>query len=1093
MSSVNVWQETVHIPTYETGAQDIHPMFLENRVYQGSSGAVYPYGVTDTLSEDKTLKAWQAVWLENDYIKVMILPQLGGRVHRAWDKVRQRDFVYHNDVIKPALVGLLGPWISGGIEFNWPQHHRPTTYMPVDFTISENEDGSKTVWVGETEPMHGLQVMTGFTLRPERAALEIGSRVYNSNATPRHFLWWANPAVKGGDGHQSVFPPDVNAVFDHGKRAVSAFPIATGTYYKVDYSAGVDISRYKNVPVPTSYMAEKSEYDFVGAWCHDENGGLLHVADHHIAPGKKQWSWGYSEFGRAWDKNLTDENGPYIELMTGIFADNQPDFTWLDPFEEKRFEQYFLPYHSLGMVQNASRDAVIKLQRENNGIAWGVYAIAPLTAYRLTVREEGNPQPLLDEMIELTPCAAVQGTLAGIAAARLTMELLDSQGKCVLRYQEHQPQEIPLPEVAKAPLSADKIVSVDEAWFIGQHLEQYNHASRSPFDYYLRGIELDPQDYRCNLALAMLEYNRADYPRAIDYATQALVRAHRLNKNPQCGQASMIRASARERLQQWHDAQEDFWRAVWSGNSKAGGYYGLARLATRNERYDDALNFCRQSLLACQTNQDVLSLEALLLHFTGRPAEAQEQIAKLLRDYPLNPTLWWIKATLSEAEPDYAQWVGVCQSRDINALQTAGLLLSWGMADLAKDVLTKLNCQKTLPLYLQASLGQGNERIALINRAREVFPDFVRFPNLLVEVAALENVSECYFAQHLLACFHYSRRNYEKATRLWQRCVEMAPDFADAWRGLAIHAWNKHADAELAATCLDKACEQQSEDARLLFERDLLDKLTGVEPEKRLNRLEAHLATALKRDDLTAELLHLWHLAGKSEQAADVLSSRKFHPWEGGEGKITSQFIINHLLRAWQHIQQQRPQQAEELLLCALHYPDNLSEGRLPGQTDNDIWFWLGICARQQGREERAVECFQKAALGDRSINIHSYYNDQPVDYLFWQGIALRMIGEHLASNQLFSDMLQWSQHMEVEQVEADFFAVSQPDLLALYADIQKQHQEKCLFVRTLATAGLGGGERYQQALSGLEALNPAWAKAALFRETIPFVLHLIN
>ncbi len=104
MTPVKVWQERVEIPTYETGPQDIHPMFLENRVYQGSSGAVYPYGVTDTLSEQKTLKSWQAVWLENDYIKVMILPELGGRVHRAWDKVKQRDFVYHNEVIKPALV-----------------------------------------------------------------------------------------------------------------------------------------------------------------------------------------------------------------------------------------------------------------------------------------------------------------------------------------------------------------------------------------------------------------------------------------------------------------------------------------------------------------------------------------------------------------------------------------------------------------------------------------------------------------------------------------------------------------------------------------------------------------------------------------------------------------------------------------------------------------------------------------------------------------------------------------------------------------------------------------------------------------------------
>ncbi len=463
MTPVKVWQERVEIPTYETGPQDIHPMFLENRVYQGSSGAVYPYGVTDTLSEQKTLKSWQAVWLENDYIKVMILPELGGRVHRAWDKVKQRDFVYHNEVIKPALVGLLGPWISGGIEFNWPQHHRPTTFMPVDFTLEAHEDGAQTVWVGETEPMHGLQVMTGFTLRPDRAALEIASRVYNGNATPRHFLWWANPAVKGGEGHQSVFPPDVTAVFDHGKRAVSAFPIATGTYYKVDYSAGVDISRYKNVPVPTSYMAEKSQYDFVGAWCHDEDGGLLHVANHHIAPGKKQWSWGHSEFGQAWDKSLTDNNGPYIELMTGIFADNQPDFTWLDAYEEKRFEQYFLPYHSLGMVQNASRDAVIKLQRSKRGIEWGLYAISPLNGYRLAIREIGKCNALLDDAVALMPATAIQGVLHGINPERLTIELSDADGNIVLSYQEHQPQALPLPDVAKAPLAAQDITSTDEA------------------------------------------------------------------------------------------------------------------------------------------------------------------------------------------------------------------------------------------------------------------------------------------------------------------------------------------------------------------------------------------------------------------------------------------------------------------------------------------------------------------------------------------------------------------------------------------------------------------------------------------------------
>lgn len=1093
MESVKVWQETVIIPTYETGPQDVHPMFLENRVYQGSSGSVYPYGVTDTLSEQKTQKSWQAVWLENDYLKVMILPELGGRIHQAWDKIKQRDFVYHNDVIKPALVGLLGPWISGGIEFNWPQHHRPTTYMPVDFSIEEQDDGTKIVWVGETEPMHGLQVMTGFTLSPYRAALEIRSRVYNGNATPRHFLWWANPAVKGGDGHQSVFPPDVTAVFDHGKRAVSSFPIATGTYYKVDYSAGVDISRYKNVPVPTSYMAEKSEYDFVGAWCHDEDGGLLHVADHHIAPGKKQWSWGYSEFGQAWDRSLTDENGPYIELMTGIYADNQPDFTWLDTFEEKHFVQYFLPYHSLGMVQNASKDVVIKLERSTVGIKWGVYAIAPLPAHRLIISEENSETVLLDETIDLAPGCVVQGVINNIAPARLTLTLCDLNGKEIIRYQEHQPTAVPLPEVAKAPLCAAEISSADEAWFIGQHLEQYHHASRSPFDYYLRGIELDPQDYRCNVALAMLEYNRADYDRAIEYATQALQRAHRLNKNPQCGQGSLLRAYAYEHQGNEQAAQEDFWRATWSGNSKAAAFYGLARLAARKNQYNEGIEFCRQSLCVIPTNQEAICLENLLLQLSGHSELAALARKKHLQDYPLNPTLWWLNWYSERNESTLSQWRGLCGGRDINALLTAGQLLNWGMRDLALEVLTVLDIQRTLPLYLHASLLTKSARIPLISRARDAFPQFVRFPNTLDEVKALEQIDECYFALHLLACFHYSKRNYDKAIALWQRCTKLQPDFADAWRGLAIHAWNKDHDINQAAHYLDTAYKLQPDDSRLLFERDLLDKLSAAAPIKRLDRLEENLTCALGRDDMTAELLSLWHLSGKTAEASHILATRKFHPWEGGEGKITSQFILNHLLRAWNLIECGQPEQAAELLNAALHYPENLSEGRLPGQTDNDIWFWLAVCAHLQGQQAEEKRYLHKAAIGDRTINVHSYYNDQPVGYLFWQGMALRMLGDKDSADQLFINMQQWARNMAHAEVEADFFAVSQPDLLALYSDLQQQHTEKCLQIEALAAVGMGNIADFNTANRALEKVNPAWSNAPLFQQTISFLQQLIH
>ena len=220
----------------------------------------------DKIHDEKEDKDYNVVWLENEYIRVMVMPELGGRIQRAYDKTNDYDFVYYNQVIKPALVGLAGPWISGGIEFNWPQHHRPSTFSPVDYKIVENKDGSATIWLNEIDKMYGTKALMGFTLHPEKSYIEISGQLYNPTNIPQTFLWWANPAVAVNDYTQSIFPPDVHAVMDHGKRDVSEFPIAKGEYYKVDYSPGTDISRYKNIPVPTSYMAYHSDYNFVGGY-----------------------------------------------------------------------------------------------------------------------------------------------------------------------------------------------------------------------------------------------------------------------------------------------------------------------------------------------------------------------------------------------------------------------------------------------------------------------------------------------------------------------------------------------------------------------------------------------------------------------------------------------------------------------------------------------------------------------------------------------------------------------------------------------------------------------------------------------------------
>jgi hypothetical protein len=187
MSKAKVWVEKTVIPTYGIGEAQKAPIFLDKRVYQGSSGKVYPYPTVESISNEKADKEYTAVYLENEYLKVMVLPQLGGRIQRAYDKTNGYDFVYYNRVIKPALVGLTGPWISGGIEFNWPQHHRPTTFLPVDYEIEEKEDGSCSVLCHDVDQMYGTKCITKSLSIPERLISRLRGSCIIGRPFPRHF------------------------------------------------------------------------------------------------------------------------------------------------------------------------------------------------------------------------------------------------------------------------------------------------------------------------------------------------------------------------------------------------------------------------------------------------------------------------------------------------------------------------------------------------------------------------------------------------------------------------------------------------------------------------------------------------------------------------------------------------------------------------------------------------------------------------------------------------------------------------------------------------------------------------------------------
>ncbi len=1069
-----IWEETIVIPTYPAAEPEKNPLFIEKRAYQGSTGKVYPLPVTEKVSDEKVDCSYHAVWLENEYLKVMVLPELGGRIHRAYDKTNGYDFVYYNHVVKPALVGLTGPWISGGIEFNWPQHHRPSTFSPVDYSIKENEDGSVTVYVGETDKMYGTKGMAAISLYPGKAYIEIKGQLYNPTDLPQTFLWWANPAVPVNDHTYSVFPPDVNAVMDHGKRAVSTFPIATGEYYKCDYSAGVDISRYKNVPVPTSYMAAHSDFDFIGNYDESKKTGLLHVADHHVSPGKKQWTWGNGDFGRAWDRNLTDEDGPYIELMTGVFTDNQPDFTWLKPQEEKVFVQYFMPYKGVGRVGNATRDAAISMEEQpDNCAVLHVYASGSYPNALLRVTRGGSC--LYENRVDLSPESCFQASFPLNGDLRGCEATVEAEGKVLVHYQVYEPELQPIPSPADPLKAPEELRSTEELFLAATHLEQYRHATFEPANYYLEGLRRDPTDIRLNNGYGLLLFRRGRIHESIGYFEKAVEKQTWKNPNPYNGDCYFNLALALEADGQHQKAYDAFYKATWSAETQSSGFYWLACLEARKGNDAQALEFIDRSLIRNWHNMNGRCLKAALLRRLGR--DNSSLLDESISIDPLHMGCLYEKA-LRENTLD--QWRRTMRNEAHNYLELALTYVKAGMLEDAAAILRACPEQTPMPSYYESFVhtlaGDEQAAIACCLRAEQM-PDTRCFPNRVEEIAILENairlLDHAPKAHYYLGCLLYDKKQYEEAVAHWECSSKENPRFASVHRNLAIAYYNKRNDAAGAMREMEQARKLDPSYPRLLLEYDQLAARLARPNAERLQLLEENLSVVQQRDDLFLRYITLLNCVGRYEEAYCAIMSRKFHPWEGGEGKVSTQyrFALIHMAQAC--LEEQNFPLAIELLERSKVYPENLGEGKLPNVPDNEADYYEGLAYRMQGDENAACAAFHRATQGAQEPGSVLYYNDQPSDFIFYQGLAHRELGNEAAALKAFHKLTAYGEKHLFDQVGYDFFAVSLPEIEVFADDIALRNRQYCNYLRALGSSGLGQLEKSQQLFQEILACQP--------------------
>ncbi|KQS41810.1 DUF5107 domain-containing protein [Pedobacter sp. Leaf194] len=1095
---VSVWEQAVTIPTYEVGKPNKNPMFFENRVYQGSSGVVYPHAIIEKISDDKQDKTYKGLFLENQYIKIMVLPELGGRIQMAYDKIKQRHFIYYNHVIKPALVGLTGPWISGGIEFNWPQHHRPSTFDPVDYAIEEHADGSKTIWVNEVEQMFHTKGMAGFTLYPDKAYIEISAKLLNRSELPQTFLWWANPAVKVNDYYQSVFPPDVNAVFDHGKRDVSSFPIAKGTYYKVDYAPGTDISMYKNIPVPTSYMAINSQYDFVGGYEHDTQAGMLHVANHHVSPGKKQWTWGNGDFGQAWDRNLTDEDGPYIELMTGMFTDNQPDFTWLMPNEEKSFKQYFLPYRELGVLQNASKDVLLSLANESDGILLKIQVTSLQKSLQINLF--CDDQPIFSEQTNIDIEAGYSKFIplkSRKVGQCLRVEILDENNRALLRYNEQDNKNRSLPEAAKAAPEPQEVSSVEMLFLHGQHLEQYRHATYKPVDYYQEALRREPGDIRSNNALGLWYLRRGQFSLSQGFFEKAIETSILRNPNPYDSEP-YYNLGLTLRFQSQDDlAYTAFYKATWSKAMCDNAFFALARIDLTNHDYSKALDHLSRSLDNNANNSKAYVLRSAAMR-KSLGFDKAYQVCEHARDrdkFNLGAIYeqMVISAYLSKNE-DYNKHFNELLSLSRGSIQNIieyAIDYAWaGLYDEAIDMLLLFIEQDDSNPMAKYHLGYFYNKKANYSESIKWFglasaADSYRcFPNRLEEILVLNEAIKANptdaMAPYYLGNLFYDKRQYQLAIDNWELSLKINNSFPTVYRNLGIAYFNKHSNFDQALEYFVSAFRIDPTDDRLCMELHQLYKRLNYAPKFRLEFLRANFNHVIERDDLYLELITLLNLSEDFSDALDMIGRRRFHPWEGGEGKVSGQYVFSCIELAKIAIREGDIPRAENLLTQARKYPQNLGEGKLFGTRENDIFYWLGLAMELKGDINSANKYFLEASEGNSEPGAAIFYNDQQPDKIFYQGLAQLKLGARESALAIFNNLIDYGREHLNDEVKIDYFAVSLPDMMIFDDDLQRRHKIHCNFVSGLGYLGLGDKVKAKIAFNDVLSADSSHLAASL-------------
>ena len=1017
------------LPTYRVDPPDKNPMFFTGESYQGASRIIYPYGLNDVISTGKINQAWKALILENEYIRLCVTPEIGGKLYYATDKTDNYNFIYKNDVVRPSNIGMLGAWVSGGIEWCVFHHHRASTFLPVDYTLKENEDGSKTIWIGETEPRHRMRWTIGITVHPGKSYFEAEVKLLNPTPYTNTFLYWANVAAHTNKNYQVIFPPSVNIATFHAKNQFSHWPISTEIYNGQDFTSGIDVSWWKNSPGANSFFAYDLKEDFMGGYDHRKETGTVHIGDHNIVKGAKLWEWGSGLRGQATEARLTENAGPYVEIMTGAFSDNQPDYSWIRPYEVKTFKQYWYPVKDIQGFKYANLNGAVNLVKRNDSeVFLGYYSTQKVNNAKIVLRK--NDKVIFEKTVTVSPEAAFTQSVSlegSFIETDLSTEMINTEtGEVLVSYKPELIKPVEkLPEIVKRPPLPKDIATVEELYLAGSRIQQFYNPTLDAMEYWREALRRDPGDIRTNTAVGTIFLRNGDYNTARRYFTRAIKRLTKDYTRPSDCESLYLEGITLKALELYNEAIDTLYRATWDHAWHAAAYLELSRISSLKGDVKQALAQINESLSSNDRNNSAINLKASLQRRTEDYDGAARTLEDILRHDPLdlraaNESYLIAKGSgnIQKADNELIILNKKMREFDQNYLELAVGYLNDGFFNEAEDVLRRFKGNNPIIDYYLGYIldnkGDRPEAEKYFKVASGFSVDYC-FPFRLETVKVLETALKYHpddaKAYYYLGNILYDRQP-QKAIEHWENAVKNDAGLAIAWRNLGWGYYHFLGDGYKAISSYERAIAIKKDEPVYYEELDALYEMSNAPVEKRLKLFEGNNEVVGKRDDAFVRQISVLTLAGKPEKAVEYLTGRNFS-YREGSSRVRDLIIDAHLMLGKKYYEEKRLEKALQQFLLA-QIPEEEATDSRSGNRTIQVNYFIALAYEALGDKAKAKNYFTLSAGPDsRGSGYIRYY----------QGLSYIKLGREKDAGEIFNSLITEGERLISQKSEADFFS----------------------------------------------------------------------